>query len=273
MATTNQQKQEARAKREAAQKALEAKAKRNKQLQILGGIVFAALLVIVVIVAIGGGGGAGPDAEQGTPEAVEQGDVAGVEATNNLLAGIPQNGLTIGERDAPVQIVKFVDLQCPFCASSQLDELPTVVNQLVKTGEAKLTLAPIAILGADSQDGRVVMARLGQKDKAWQFANLWYWNQGQENQGYATDAYLQGLLGKIDGTTDADAAREPDEATSKTLEEVDRWQQELGISGTPTWVVGKTGDDVGTFDEVEISAEGSAEPVTEAVRALASENQ
>lgn len=245
MATTDK-KQDARKKREAAQKAAEAKAKRNKQLQILAGVIFAALIVVVLVVVIAGGdkGSKGGDAE----------NITGADQTAQLLDGIPQNGLTLGQKDAPVQIVEFIDLQCPHCQNHQLDVQPKVINELVKSGEAKLTLAPIAFLGPDSEDGRVVLARLAGQDKAWNFANLWYLNAGTEGSGYATDEWIGGLLKAIPSDNPAeDGEREADPETQKTLDEVDRWQEKLRVSSTPTFFVGKTGTDVTDFEEVEAS--------------------
>lgn len=272
---TNQQKLDARAKREAATKAAQAKEKRNKQLQILAGVVFAALVAVVLVVVIGGGGGSSTKAETGTPEAVEKGDVAGVAETKTLLTGVEQNGLTIGKKDAPIQVLEFIDVQCPFCRDHQLDVQPKLVTELVKSGEAKITLAPIALpmMGPDSEAGRTVLARLADKDKAWDFANLFFFNQGNEGVGYVTDAYLKGLVGAIPGTTPADASRDNDEATTKKLDEVDRWQDELGVTGTPSFFVGKTGTDIADFEQVESSGPDASEAIIAKVRELSGEDQ
>lgn len=274
---SNDKKQEARAKRQAAEQAAAAKAKRNKQLQIFAGVVFAALVVVVLIVVIGGSGKSGNETtagtQVGTPEAVEQGDVAGVQETKDMLAGLPQNGLTLGEKDAPVQIIEFVDLQCPFCKDHQLDVQPKIINDVVKTGKAKITLAPIAFLGPDSTDGRVVLARMAGKDKAWDFVNLWYWNQGNEGTGYATDAYIKGLLAKIPGTSAADVDREPDAEITKRLDEVDTWQKDLKVSSTPTFYVGKTGTDPATFEQVDAGGPDASSAIIDKVNELSGQGQ
>ncbi|MBJ7473238.1 MAG: thioredoxin domain-containing protein, partial [Solirubrobacteraceae bacterium] len=153
MASNADKKNEARLKREQAQLAAAAQAKRTKLLQYLGGAVFAALVVVVLVVVITGGkdsgGGVGTD---------EKAEVAGTTETASLLKGIEQNGLTIGDPKAPVTLIEFIDVQCPFCKDHQLDQQPKVINDLVRTGKARLRLAPIALsfMGEDSEAGRTV---------------------------------------------------------------------------------------------------------------------
>ena len=89
-------------------------------------------------------------------------------------------------------MVEFVDLQCPFCAEYTRDALPTIVKRYVRTGKLKLELRPVAILGPDSATarGRGRGSR-AQQNRIWQFADLWYLNQGRENSGYVDDAFLR----------------------------------------------------------------------------------
>ena len=248
----NDQKSQARAKREAAQAAADARAKRSRNLQILAGVIFAAIAVVILVVAFSGGKG---DSDAPDPKSSE---VAGVEETKNLFAGVDQRGLTIGDADAPVTVLEFVDVQCPFCRDSFLDGLPAVINDHVKTGKIKLRLMPIALqmMGEDSEAGRAVLLRMARQNKGWNFANLFYFNQGTEATGYVTADYLNKLV-KAAGGQPADAKRTPDPEDEKTIQEIDQVAEDIGVQGTPAYAVGKSGTDPAGYELVPVTGDGT----------------
>lgn len=262
MASNADKKNEARLKREQAQAAAAAKAKRAKTIQYLAGAVFAAIVVVVLVVVITGGSGGGGGAAEGK-------GVKGKAETTALLQGIPNNGFTIGEPKAPVTVIEFVDLQCPFCAQEQLDGQPALINDLVRTGKIKLRLVPLGFLGPDSVDARVVMTRLAAENKAWAFANLFYWNQGDENTGYVTDEFLTDITLAAGGTAEQATNRTPTDEEAKTIASFDELQKQLlpGGPSTPTYAVGKTGEEPSTFTVVKADGGDYVSAVKKAVEA------
>jgi protein-disulfide isomerase len=268
---TNDQKNQARAKREQAQAAAEAAAKRNRNLQFLAGTLFAALVVVILVVIISGG--------KDTPkQGAAAGDkVEGVEATKTLLKGVPQNGLVLGDPKAPITMLEFVDVQCPFCRDHQLDQQPALIQKLVRTGRVQLKVQPLALpqMGEDSVAGQAVALRLSHDNKAWDFINLFYWNQGDEGTGYVTPEYLTKLLKAIPGAP-VNVKREIDARDSKLAAEIEKASEvigakysELGESfGTPAFAIGKTGAKIETFEPVIPRSEDRIQPLTEAVTKL-----
>jgi protein-disulfide isomerase len=98
-----------------------------------------------------------------------------------------------------VKVTEFADLQCPFCRESALTQLPSIVKQYVRPGTVSMSFQSLAFIGPDSVSAaRVAQAAAGQ-DKLWNFVDLMYRNQGKENTGYATDAYLHRLAAAVPG--------------------------------------------------------------------------
>jgi protein-disulfide isomerase len=48
-----------------------------------------------------------------------------------MLRGIPQHGPWLGRKDAPLTLVEYVDVQCPYCARFSHDVFPAVVRKYV----------------------------------------------------------------------------------------------------------------------------------------------
>ncbi|HEU4656996.1 MAG TPA: DsbA family protein [Capillimicrobium sp.] len=246
MSTTSrdQRRAEARAQREAAERAAAASEQRRRRLLQLGGVLLAALAVVAIVVATTGGG---ETATTSTPQGGEP--VAGRSAIAEQLDGIPQHGITLGRRTAPITVVEFVDLQCPICAAFSNTEMPKLVEDYVRPGTVRFELRTLAFLGDDS--GR--LARMAQaaaeQDRLFQFTELVYANQGAENSGYATDDFLRRIGGAVGGLDVAEAMKARDgAAVDQRLADAGRLASIQGISGTPSFLVGPTGGDLELVD-------------------------
>jgi len=239
----DQRRAEARAQREAAEQAAQQQAQRRKRLMQLGGVLAAvAVVAVVVIVVIGGGSKDSSPSGNAATVATTGGTLNRQAEINQRLQGIPQNGVTLGRSDAPITIVEFGDLQCPACALTSEQILPAVVDDYVRTGKAKLELRDIHFLGLDSERLARFGAAAGQQDKLWNVAELVWANQGEENSGYATDAYLRSIGAAVPGLDVGKAmAARNSPAVDKQLVEAKTLQRIHGVTSTPTFVVSKGG--------------------------------
>lgn len=203
---------------------------------------FVALLgvaAVIVAVAIALSASGGDKTAAGTGAAASA-DVAGRAEVGEMLAGVPQDGITLGRRDAPVTLVEFVDPQCPFCRQYSLESLPRLVQDYVRTGRVRMQLQVLTFIGDDSlRAGRVIAAAAAQ-NRMWNVADLMYFNQGAENSGYVTEAWLRGVLGAVPGLNAARALRGDASATAR-LADAQRLAERHGVSGTPSFLVGRTG--------------------------------
>jgi protein-disulfide isomerase len=229
----------ARAERLAHEQAAAAAAARRKRLTQLGALLAAALVIVVVAVVVSSGGGSKKASGAGAGGALE-----GAAATKTLIGGIPQKGITLGNSSAPVTIVEFADPQCPFCKEYTLSAMPALIQKYVRTGKAKMELRYLTFIGPDSVTAASVLEAAGQQDKLWNASDLLYRNQGEENSGYVTDAFLTKVL---DGAG-ADAAKAiagaGSSAVAGEIGAAKTLASRYNVTGTPTILVGPTGGDL-----------------------------
>jgi protein-disulfide isomerase len=166
------------------------------------------------------------------------------------LRGIPQDGIALGDPAAPVTMVEFADLQCPFCREYAQNVLPELIDRYVRTGKVRLELHLLRFIGEDSDVLARTAAGAAAKDRMWHVVELAYARQGRENSGYADERFIDELardagLEKVD---DGPAAEE----TVAAGEEAAR---AAGIDSTPSFLIGPTGGTLERFQPQSLSAE------------------
>ena len=180
-----------------AQAARDAAARRRRR----AGVAAIIVAVLVVAAAIVSGSGGGP------ATAANSVRVADAAYSHALLAGIPQQGLVLGSADAPVRIVEFADLQCPYCDEFATQALPPLIAHYIRPGKVSIEFRNLSFIGAASVRAGLTAAGAEQQNKLWNLVDLMYLNQGVENSGYVTNAYLRRLLAAIPGLDVARAER------------------------------------------------------------------
>ncbi len=238
--TKQQRRDAARQERQAQEAAAAAAAARRRRLSILGGIVAAVAVVLVAVVVLTGGGDDKPAAGAAGGAAV-----AGRKESAAMLSGVPQAGRVLGDPKAPVTMLEFADLQCPYCREYSLQTLPRIVQDYVRSGKVKLELHLLTFLGEDSVRGAAVANAAARQDKLWNVADVFYFNQGEEKTGYATDAFLRKVAGAVPGL---DVAKVFADRTQPAVVDENGAANSLasryGVTGTPSFVVGPTGGDL-----------------------------
>jgi protein-disulfide isomerase len=191
--------------------------------------LFLAILIVGTVLAI-----TRPGAGRSSP--------GSARTVSSEFAGIPQNGTMLGDPRAPATLVEFADLQCPFCAQYALGALPGVIRDWVRPGKLRLDLRLVSIIGPDSGKAARLAGAAALQDRLWQLAELFYLNQGTENSGYVTSAFLRAIATATPGldVERALAARNSAAVTSQ-LERAPRSAGRLGVSSTPSFFLVRPG--------------------------------
>ncbi len=179
---------------------------------------------------------------------------AGATGVASELDGIPQSGISLGSPDAPVTLVEFADLQCPFCAEYERNVFPELLDRYVKTGKVRLELHVLRFLGPDSDRLARVAAAASAQDRMWQFTALAYARQGTENSGYANADFMDRLSADA-GLKSPDAGA----AAERQVRRSERAARTLGINSTPSFLIGPTGGALERFQPSDLTP-GAFEP-------------
>jgi protein-disulfide isomerase len=160
----------------------------------------------------------------------------------DLFKGIPQKGTTLGWPFAPVTMVEYIDLQCPFCQEFETQVFPDILKKYVRTKKVKVEVRVLDFIGPDSSRGRDAMIAAAKQNKAFQFAELLYFNQKTENTGWLNDAMVGQAAASVPGMNVAQLLSERSAGPTKTLaKQFDAQQADDQVTGTPTLFVGKSG--------------------------------
>jgi protein-disulfide isomerase len=190
MASRKAQREEARARRLAEEKVRQERERRQRRLRMIGGVVIAAVAVAVVAVAISSGGGHKGGLAKGTAATKT------VAQVQSLLNGIPQDGARLGSPKAPVTMTYYGDLQCPVCQAFTLNGFKELVSKDVRSGKVQVVYKSLQTATQDQQTfqlQQVAALAAGQQQRFWNYTELFYHEQGQEDSGYVNENYLDSL--------------------------------------------------------------------------------
>jgi len=250
--TRKQRRDQARAQRkEMEQAALDAAKRRTRLIQL--GIVAAVVVVAIVAIVIATGGGSKSHGISTNKRETN----ATVSSVSSLLGGIPQSGNTLGNPNAPVTLQYFGDLQCPVCRSFTEGALGTLIQNYVRTGILKIEFRSLETATREQETFRtqqVAALAAGRQSKLWQYIELFYRQQGEEDTGYVTEAYLAGLARQVPGLNlSAWEAARSDASLASAVTTDAQAANNSGFTGTPSFLIGKTGGQLHRFEEASIT--------------------
>jgi protein-disulfide isomerase len=169
--------------------------------------------------------------------------IAEPAAVSARFAGIPQDGTRLGSPSAPVTLVEFADLQCPFCGEYARNVLPTIIDKYVRPGKLKLELNLLTFVGEDSLKAGKLAAATTSQDRFWGFTDAFFAAQGQENTGYVTDDFLKETASAAGADYDAAKGAADGATAERVLKQAQDHATRLGVSSTPTFYLRRGHDE------------------------------
>jgi protein-disulfide isomerase len=245
--TRKQRREQARTQRKAMEEASATQSAQRKRLIQLGGIAGVVVVIIAIILVATGSGGS-----KGAPPPKSPAANAAAAEVISLLQGIPQNGITLGNPNAPVTIQYFGDLECPVCKRFTLGALAPLIQKYVRTGKVKIEYRSMQTATRERetfQTQQVAALAAGKQNLMWHYMELFYHEQGEEGSGYVTESYLQGLAAQAPGLnlSNWSSARNDPAYANQVISDAQTANQN-GFTGTPSFLLGKTG---GTLEKVK----------------------
>jgi protein-disulfide isomerase len=238
MASRKEQKEAARQRRLAEEQARAERARRDRRLRMLGGTLVGAIALVAVAIAISSHGSSAKVIAPTSPAAKK------AQATvNTLLAGIPQQGATLGSPSAKVTVTEYGDLVCPICKDFALGAENQLIANEVKSGKVKIVYKALETASGQANGSMFVpsqtaMLAAGNQKKAWNYIELFYHEQGDETSSYVTDNYLGGLAKQIPGLNFSQWSSDRGSSTLSSQVGADTASAAAaGFSSTPTLVV------------------------------------
>lgn len=142
-----------------------------------------------------------------------------------------------GDIDAPVTLIEFADFQCPFCGRFARQTAPIIESEYIGTGKVNMVFKHLALRGSDSISTSIASQCAGDQGKFWEYHDILYENQGAENSGWASRDNLKRFASDIGLDRASFDSCLDSNKYSKLVQEDTQLARDLGLTGTPTFVV------------------------------------
>jgi len=207
---------------------VEGQDRRKKLLQAGAAAIFLAIIAVAVLIVVSASSSDGGDAE----------NIKDAAVVDQELSGIPQDGLVLGDPNAPVEIVEFGDLQCPICKGFSEEQLPQVIQGPIAEGRARIAFHNFIVINEESEPAGAAALAAGAQGRGWNYVDLFYRNQGVERSGYVTEEFLTAIAESA-GVKDIAQWNKDRKSTKLTAEvkETSEEARQLGFGGTPSFAI------------------------------------
>jgi protein-disulfide isomerase len=200
-------------------------------------IALAVVVVLGVVAVVWGLGRENGEGGGGAPVADVHREGGTGEPADTSARRIPGDPLARGDADAPVVLVMWEDFQCPFCATFAQETEPVLVDRFVEDGVLRLEWRDFPYFGEQSVQAARAARAAGEQGAFWEFHDAVYALGSPPNSGRLTDDVLIGLARDLDLDVERFTATMQSQETHDAVTADFREGQQLGISGTPAFLL------------------------------------
>jgi protein-disulfide isomerase len=163
----------------------ERQAKRRRTYTMFGGAAAAAILLVLILILV---------------NRDDSGELAGepVRVPPPISADIARDGRSLGNPDAPVQIVEYGDFQCPGCATFATSVKPQLIRDYIATGQVHLEYRDLTGLGTESRQASIGAACALEQGMFWEFYDMLYYNQAGRDAGGFSERRMRTMAEQLE---------------------------------------------------------------------------
>ncbi|WP_080794402.1 DsbA family protein [Corynebacterium pacaense] len=152
----------------------------------------------------------------------------------------PADPFAVGALDAPVVISEFSDTECPYCARYTNETESQIITRFVDTGLVRIEWNDMPINGPLAVEGAKAGRAAAEQGRFQEFKKELYANHPATggHPEFTIDDYV--AFAETAGVTDIDLFRRhaTDDTFTASVDAAQAYGQEIGITGTPAFVVG-----------------------------------
>ena len=181
--------------------------------------------------------------DDGLYDATIHGPGGSLTDTNDITAIHRRNDadpFALGALDAPVVISEFSDTECPFCARYNNETEARIIEKYVDSGLVRIEWNDMPINGAHADAGAKAVRAAAEQGRFHEFKTQLFANHS--NAGGHPEFTIDDYMGFAEaaGVPDLDLFRQhaTDDTFAPIIEEARSYGQQIGVTGTPSFVVG-----------------------------------
>jgi protein-disulfide isomerase len=169
-------------------------------------------------------------------------EMALTKLASGIVKPVTENVNPLGNKDANITVIEFADYRCPFCHKFHQETFDKLVTNFINTGKAKYLFKDFVVNDRGEYKGSMQAAVAShcaaEQDKYWEYLKEIYKNFKPEPQQWVTLDSLVQFANNVQ-IQDIDKFKSCVESNKyqNQIQESGSLAKQLGITGTPTFVV------------------------------------